>query len=95
MSDENTWNQGELNGARERARAQAKAFSEVVEPDPNAGRESALPDNGAGSGAIDLPPGYHLELDTTPIDERGPELDLPPNVRTMINLLNMRVRRIE
>lgn len=67
----------------------------TVEPERAKPVESALPDNGAGSGAIDLPPGYHLELDTTPIDDRGPELDLPPNVRTMINLLNMRVRRIE
>lgn len=30
--------------------------TEVQEPDPNVGRESALPDNGAGSGVIDVPP---------------------------------------
>lgn len=68
----------------------------TAEPERAKPVESALPDVGIGSGAIDLPPGYHLELDTTSIrGERGPELDLPPNARTMINLLNMRVRRIE
>lgn len=42
---------------------QEHAKPEVQEPDPNAGRESALTDDTPGSGVIDV----------------------PPNVRTLIN----------
>lgn len=62
----------------------------TAEPERAKPVESALPDVGIGSGAIDLPPEC-----TSIRGEHGPELDVPPNARTMINLLNMRARRIE